>query len=251
MLIETQAGPFASPMEMRRRLIYQERHLNDKGRPMQKKQAATSKISARRQTARKLAAVDYSKRRATVLTAAAAVFKELGYGAATVDDVARRAAMDRASVYYYFHGKEDLFREMVGGATTENVEMAEHIAKSDRDTEDKLRVLIHGLFDSYERHFPYLYVYVQEDMSRLLQDKSAWSKKIRALNHRFDVAVVGIIQEGLDRGRFKSKGDAKLLAAGVVGMCNWSHRWFEPNRKYRAAEIADAFADMVIDGLTA
>ena len=177
MLIETQAGAFASPMEMRRRLIYQERHLSDKGRPMQKKQAATSKISARRQTARKLAAVDYSKRRATVLTAAAAVFKELGYGAATVDDVARRAAMDRASVYYYFHGKEDLFREMVGGATTENVEMAEHIAKSDRDTEDKLRVLIHGLFNSYERHFPYLYVYVQEDMSRLLQDKSAWSKK--------------------------------------------------------------------------
>jgi TetR/AcrR family transcriptional regulator, cholesterol catabolism regulator len=39
------------------------------------------------------------------------------------------------------------------------------------------------------------------------------------------------------------------LAAGIVGMCNWSHRWFEPNKKYRATDIASAFAEMVIDGL--
>ena len=61
--------------------------------------------------------------------------------------------------------------------------------------------------------------------------------------------MVSIVKAGLDRGTFRSEGDARLLAAGVVGMCNWSHRWFEPNRKYRAAEIARAFADMVIDGL--
>jgi TetR/AcrR family transcriptional regulator, cholesterol catabolism regulator len=231
-------------------LRYQERRSMVLGNPMQKKRAVVSKISERRLSARKLAAAEYEKRRAAVLTAAAAVFKELGYGAATVDDVARRAQMDRASVYYYFHGKEDLFREMVGDATAENVEMAERVAQSERSPREKLRVLIQRLFDSYERHYPYLYVYVQEDMSRLLQDKSPWSNKIRALNHRFDVAVVGIIQEGLDRGIFKSEGDAKLLAAGVVGMCNWSHRWFEPNKKYRAADIANAFAEMVIDGLS-
>jgi AcrR family transcriptional regulator len=225
--------------------------LIDQGEPMQKRLEATSKISARRLNARKVAAADYEKRRAEVLKAAALVFKEMGYGSATVDDVARRAEMDRASIYYYFKGKKDLFREMVVEATTENVEMAERIARSDRPPPDKLRLLIHGLFGSYERHFPYLYVYVQEDMSRLLQDRSAWSKKILALNHRFDVAVVRIVQEGLDRGSFSSKGDAKLLSAGVVGMCNWSHRWFEPGGKRRGADIADVFADMVIDGLAA
>ena len=144
---------------------------------MPKKQVELSRISARRTTARKLAAVDYEKRRVKVLTAAAAVFKELGYGAASVDDVARRAEMDRASVYYYFKGKEELFREMVGGATAENVEMAERIAQSDEPPKDMLRHLIEGLFASYERHYPYLYVYVQENMSRLVQDKSPWSRK--------------------------------------------------------------------------
>jgi AcrR family transcriptional regulator len=208
-----------------------------------------SKISARRLSARKTAAVDYEKRRGEILKAAALVFREMGYGSATVDDVARRADIDRASIYYYFKGKKDLLREMVGDATIENVEMAERIAQSTEPPNVKLRHLIIGLFKSYERHFPYLYVYVQEDMSRLAQDRSPWSKKILALNRRFDVAVVRIVQEGFERGFFQSKGDSKLIAAGIVGMCNWSHRWFEPTQPGRAAEIAGIFADMVIDGL--
>lgn len=210
---------------------------------------ADSKISARRLNARKVAAVDYEKRRGDILKAAAQVFREMSYGSATVDDIAQRAAIDRASIYYYFKGKKELLREMVGDATTENVEMAERIAQSDKSPPDKLRQLILGLFGSYEKHFPYLYVYVQEDMTRLTQDRSTWSRKILALNHRFDLAVVRIVREGLDGGTFQSKGDAKLIAAGIVGMCNWSHRWFEPSEKNHGSDIAEIFADMVISGL--
>lgn len=216
---------------------------------MQGKEVETSKISARRRNARKVAAADYEKRRAMILSAAAEVFKDLGFGAATVDDVAQRADMDRASIYYYFNGKRDLFREMVGGATAENVEMAERIAGSSEAPPAKLRALICDLFDSYERHYPYLYVYVQEDMNRLLQDRSAWSKKIMALNRRFDAAVVHIVQEGLDNGSFAAVGEAKIIAAGVVGMCNWSHRWFEPSEHRRASDVSAVFADMVLGGL--
>jgi len=218
---------------------------------MRTRLAETSKISERRLAARKTAAADYEKRRGRILKAAADVFKEQGYSGATVDDVAKRAKIDRASIYYYFKGKKDLFREMVGDAIVENVDMAERIAASDLTPRAKLHQLIHDLMVSYERHYPYLYVYVQEDMSQLLQDKSAWSKRMIALNHRFDVAVVAIIQEGLKGGIFATRGDAKLIAAGIVGMCNWSHRWFEPSGKRDASEIADIFAGMILDGLCA
>jgi AcrR family transcriptional regulator len=211
--------------------------------------APSSKISTRRQNARRIAATDYERRRRKILDAAAQVFKEVGLSAASVDFIAQRAEMDRASIYYYFGGKKELFREMVGGATTENVEMAERISQSADTPEVKLRTLIRELFQSYERHYPYLYVFVQEDMTHLARDRSAWSKKIVALNRRFDVATSGILQDGLDSGLFRSTGDARLLAAGVVGMCNWSHRWFEPSGKRSALEIADAFADMILNGL--
>lgn len=208
-----------------------------------------SKISARRTSAREAGAAEYAKKRKEILHTAAVVFKEMGYEAATVDDVAKRAMIDRASLYYYFKGKKDLFREMVGEATSDNVDMAESIAASDRTPEEKLRNLIVALFESYARHYPYLYVYLQEDMSRLAQDNSPWSNNIIALNRRFDVAVTGIVKEGIDKGSFRSKGSPKLIVAGILGMCNWSHRWFRVDGSLPAGEIADVFADMALSGL--
>jgi hypothetical protein len=40
-----------------------------------------------------------------------------------------------------------------------------------------------------------------------------------------------------------------LLAAGIIGMCNWSHRWFDPARKLDGTQVAAAFSDMVVEGL--
>ena len=112
-----------------------------------------------------------------------------------------------------------------------------------------MRRLIVTLFESYERHYPYLYVYLQEDMSRLAQDKSAWSTNIINLNRRFDVAVTRIVAEGLKSGVFVSSGSPKLIVAGILGMCNWSHRWFKSNGRLHASEIAEIFADMVLNGI--
>lgn len=207
-----------------------------------------SNISSRRINARKTGDDEYEKKRKKIITGAAAVFREKGYQAANVGDIAKKAGIDRASIYYYYKGKTELFHEMVEEANFGNVVMAEQIAASDDTPLSKLRILIERLFESYERHYPYLFVYVQEDMTRVLSDKTAWSVKMRALSRRFDTAVISIIQDGLDDGTFGTKGNAKLLAAGIIGMCNWSHRWFEPG-KHDVHQIALSFSDMILHGL--
>jgi AcrR family transcriptional regulator len=207
-----------------------------------------SKISARRQKAR---GVDYEAKRTEIMRVGATVFKEMGYDAATVDDIARGAELDRASFYYYFNGKKELFREMVGAATSHNVESAERIADLARPPEEKLRALIVSLFESYQLHYPYLFVYLQQDINRLVADHSVWSAEVLQLNERFNKAVVRIVREGRESGVFVSRGSDKIVAAGILGMCNWSHRWFRPDGALGAAEIAGIFSDMVLGGLLA
>jgi AcrR family transcriptional regulator len=179
----------------------------------------------------------------------AMLFKEVGYEAATVDEIARRADMDRATLYYYFKGKQELFREMVNTATANNVTTAEAIAALDEPPDIKLRKLIQSLFESYQKHYPYLFVYLEQDIGRLAQDQSAWSTEILSLNDRFNKAVVRIIRDGREAGLFISRGSDKILAAGVLGMCNWSHRWFRPTGPLSATDIGEIFADMVLCGL--
>jgi TetR/AcrR family transcriptional regulator, cholesterol catabolism regulator len=207
-------------------------------------------LSSRRSNARSAGGEEYEKKRMAIILAAASIFREKGYAAANGDDIAKKAKMDRASLYYYYAGKQEIFRDMVGEAVTDNVLMAEQIAASDDAPAGKLRRLIEGLFSSYARHYPYLFVFVQEEMTRLTKDKSNWSITMKRLDKRFDEAVIKIIQNGLDDGSF-NPGDARLMAVGIIGMCNWSHRWFDPGRGTDGAKVATAFSDLVLKGMIA
>lgn len=188
-------------------------------------------------------------KRLEIMKIGATVFKEVGYENATVDEIARRANMDRATLYYYFKGKQELFREMVNLATANNVANAERIAALDESPEIKLRKLMEALFDSYQQHYPHLYVYLEQDINRLTLDQSEWSTTILALNARFNEAAVSIIREGREKGVFVFEGSDRIIAAGILGMCNWSHRWFNPDGEMSAARIGNVFADMVIGGI--
>ena len=58
-----------------------------------------------------------------ILRTAADLFRERGYRASTLDDIARRLAMSKASLYAYFRAKEEMLaaisRETIEGFTRE------------------------------------------------------------------------------------------------------------------------------------
>ncbi len=55
-------------------------------------------------------------RRATIHTAAIAVFAENGFGATSMARIADRAGMSRPALYQYFDNKEDIFRSTLDNA---------------------------------------------------------------------------------------------------------------------------------------
>ncbi|WP_052733082.1 TetR/AcrR family transcriptional regulator [Hymenobacter terrenus] len=52
-------------------------------------------------------------RRSTILTAAAACFARFGYTKTTLEDIGQAVQLNKASLYYYFPGKEELFMAVV------------------------------------------------------------------------------------------------------------------------------------------
>jgi TetR/AcrR family transcriptional regulator, mexJK operon transcriptional repressor len=50
----------------------------------------------------------------SILAAAKRMFLESGFGAVSMDSIAREAAVSKATVYAYFSGKEDLFGAVIG-----------------------------------------------------------------------------------------------------------------------------------------
>jgi AcrR family transcriptional regulator len=208
-----------------------------------------SGIGRRRAAARVDSNEEYRARRRDLIRAAAIVFKEKGYEAATLNDVAERFGADRASLYYYISGKQELFQEAIREGVEANLAELERILARDDGPEEKLRLIIKQLVCSYEHHYPQMYVYIQEDMRRVASDRSAWAKQMARATRRFESVTLALIQQVIEQQGFRSDVPPELAANALFGMMNWTHRWFKPGDRLTAGEIMDTFWAIFLDGM--
>lgn len=211
-----------------------------------------SGMGKRRAAAKIDSAPNYERRRQQITEAAARVFDRKGFSGTTISAVAEELKIDRASLYYYISSKEELFDELVREVSEDNVAMARKIAASDLSPPEKITRLIVELMQAYERTYPILYIYIREDLGAVGSSRSKWASKMRKVNKEYDTAVIDIIQQGYDDGSFRPMGPPKMVAYAILGMINWSNRWYNPKKSdHNAKEIGQMFALLVTGGLVA
>ena len=214
--------------------------------------AKSSNISKRRAAAKAkdTSSKIYQRRRAEIAVAGARVFNKKGFQGTTISAVAEELQIDRASIYYYISSKEELFDEVIREASEENVAKAQRIQKSDARASEKLRTLMVELMASYAATYPLLYISIREDLTQVSDTRSKWASQMRKINRDYDNAVTAIIEEGYKDGSFKDIGSPRLVAYGILGMLNWTNRWFTPTKaKVPPRELGEMFANLVISGL--
>jgi len=209
-----------------------------------------SNISKRRKTALNDGGAKYKAKREELIRVAAELFKEKGYQTTTLNDIASHAGMDRASVYYYVGNKEEFFRDAVKGGVEQNAEKVEQVlARKDITTQEKLEQLVTLLMQSYSDSYPYMYLYIQEEMHKIADAKTPWAQEMLEKTKGFERAVLALIKEGMAEGSFREDIAATLAANTIFGMLNWTYRWYTPNSKFSAAEVADVFNKIFFTGL--
>lgn len=212
-------------------------------------QQPTSRISQRRSAALAEGSSEYSTKRAQLLRAAATVFRDKGYASTTLNDVAKVFGTDRASLYYYVGSKEELFQECISNVLQENSEKAEAISKSGDRPRDRLISLITLLISSQQEHYPYLFVYVQEDMERVASAEALWATEMVESTHRFERYFIETIAEGIKSGDFRNDLSPALIANSLFGMTQWTHRWWVPGEKYSVQDLVDTFVGVFFSGI--
>jgi TetR/AcrR family transcriptional regulator, cholesterol catabolism regulator len=110
--------------------------------------------------------------------------------------------------------------------------------------------MILSVMQSCRDNYPILYVFIQENLSRMPDKYAEWSPQMRDSNREFEKIFIKVIQDGIDQGTIRVTGSAATIAYGVLGMLGWTYRWFNPETSHASAEeIAETFADMVLLGL--
>ncbi|HWP75757.1 MAG TPA: TetR/AcrR family transcriptional regulator, partial [Methylomirabilota bacterium] len=161
--------------------------------------------------------------RAQILRAAADLFRERGYPASTVDHIAARLGMSKASLYTHFRAKEEMLaaisRETID-AFTRDLSL---VLGSDLGPEEQLRRVVrqHVRFVIANRSF--LTVFFGEEANL----PARFARSLAAQKDRYDKGVERIVAEGIRRGVFRDV-PPRLVVFGVLGMVNWVHKWYNP-----------------------
>jgi AcrR family transcriptional regulator len=185
--------------------------------------------------------------RKEIVAAAAKVFRTKGYHAATVRDIAEEVGILKGSLYHHFESKEALLYLVVKEPIAEMFRRMNEIAAAPVNATEKLRRAILAHLEAFDRHYPHLFVYLREReaVKRRFREMIGFSPK------EYERMWQRILREGVASGEFRTDLDIPVASYGLLGMLNWSYKWYDPQGRLKIAEVADTFTALALSGLAA
>lgn len=156
-----------------------------------------------------------------IIAAALDVFAVRGKHGARMEEIASKAAVNKALVYYYFNSKDNLFREVLmlimEHMYRSILEVAGRVEPQTEDPLDRIRRMVLSHFEAFSKNEAYAKVFlqavavdpedVQEALHRLRKDHSWMNSQ----------TLVAFLEEGKKRGLFRDINAQQVLIS-LMGM---------------------------------
>jgi TetR/AcrR family transcriptional regulator, cholesterol catabolism regulator len=179
-----------------------------------------------------------------ILATAADLFRLRGYRATTLEDIAARLGMSKASLYTYFRGKEEILAEISRLTIDTFSQGLAEISRASLSPQEKLRQVVRRHVRFVASHRSFLTVFFSEEASLPARSARALARQ----KDRYDKALEAIVRQGIRRGVFRPV-PPRLVVYGLLGMANWLYKWYNPRGPLGPDDIARVFLSVVEDGL--
>lgn len=122
-----------------------------------------------------------------ILDAATQVFSEKGFGGARVDEIAARAKVNKAMLYYYFENKEKLLEELINRYREETSQIVKKLAKDiDWNDEEQADKVYEKLFDYMEERKDILRIILIEALKASSSDVTIFNTLLPSLEFKIN-----------------------------------------------------------------
>jgi TetR/AcrR family transcriptional regulator, cholesterol catabolism regulator len=186
-----------------------------------------------------------TSRRAEICRTAARIFRQRGFDATSVSDIARALKMTKAGLYHYFTSKEELLLEIMMFGLDQVRDEVIVPARAIRDPEQRLRQIVirHARITTRAEG-----AVSQLDELRALPPVA--QKKVRELQRKYFDLVRDTLRELKAEGRLRDV-DVTVAAFSTIGMILWMPRWFRQGGRLDNEQAAEEIANMTLAGVLA
>ncbi len=182
-----------------------------------------------------------------ILQRATECFDRKGYANTTLDDIAAAVGVKREAIYYYFQNRAQILLAIIEPQSVALIAGIKVIVENSSLTpRDKFRAAIENHLARFDR-------YCLEMTVSMRTSSIEYEPEVREVMVRvwadYETMWTKLIAEGQHSGDFRGIGDPKMLSFGILGMCNWLARWYNPRRAVTISELIDSYTELLSGGI--
>jgi TetR/AcrR family transcriptional regulator, cholesterol catabolism regulator len=183
-------------------------------------------------------------RKNIILKEAAKLFREKGYHASNLRELARRAGIQGGSIYHHFASKQEILFQLMDHTMSDMTERLTAILAPLESSTERLR-------QTMRFHIEYHIVgpdetYITDEELRNLEPDNYL--QIIAKRDRYQRLFEEILVRGKEQQNWQI-GDIKLFARGIIQLCAGVTRWYKPHGTFTIDQIAAHYFALLCSGL--
>ncbi len=183
-------------------------------------------------------------RREHILSESALLFKERGFGGATMRDIADRVGIEAGSMYNHIKSKNELLEAICFRVADLYLTELDKIEASGKSIHEQVEDVIRLHVRITVEDGPAVFV-LNNEWKSMRGEKLDEFKQLR---QAYETRIKNLLLAGMADGSF-NKVDADVALFTLLSSVRWVEFWYKPSRNLAPAAIADDIIAMVIGGL--
>jgi len=186
-----------------------------------------------------------TKLKERIIETALNLFEQHGYHGVTVDQIVSESGTSKGGFYHNFKSKDELLYYIHDVFISYVLEKAREAYDNYDTPVSQLCAIIQSFTKVFDLYKPHITVFYQE--STYLTGE--FNLKINKKRDQYKNLLITVIREGQQKGEFRSEVPAQISVMAIIGMVNWTYKWFKKDGPLTIEAIAQIFNDLLLHSL--
>jgi AcrR family transcriptional regulator len=185
-----------------------------------------------------------ASRKQQIMQESATLFRQKGYEATTMRDIALAVDMEAASLYHHIKSKEQILDEICFEMAQKMLDAIKEVNDIYFNAEERLCMAIRNHVLTITNNINYSAAFMHEWRSLSAERLTAFM----ALRDTYENEMKQILRDGLNEDIFEDV-DLKFASLTILSTLNWVVEWYKPGGEMTPEQIADKLSDFILGGL--
>jgi TetR/AcrR family transcriptional regulator, cholesterol catabolism regulator len=180
-----------------------------------------------------------------IIETALDLIEKKGYHGVTVDQIVLESGTSKGGFYHNFKSKDELLYHIHDVFISYVLEKAREAYDNFDTPVTRLCAIIQSFTKVFDLYKPHITVFYQESMYLT----GEFNQRINEKRDDYRKLLTQVIREGQEKGEFRTEVPAEISTMAIIGMVNWTYKWFNKDGPLTIDSIALIFNDLLLHSL--